>query len=100
MAWERRERGGLYYTRTHRINGRQVRDYIGTGWIGLLAALEDAERRAERQRRRQAWISEKKSYRAVEDHLDALGDLCQEWIIRELNQAGYHQHRGEWRRRK
>ena len=44
--WERRERGGLYYTRSRKEGGRVVREYIGEGVLGEIAALEvDYERR-------------------------------------------------------
>ena len=47
--WERRERGGLYYTRSRKVDGRVVREYVGGGILGELAAQMDAERRRRRQ---------------------------------------------------
>ncbi len=41
MAWESRERGGLYYTRSRREWGRVVRTYYGTGPIADQAAAQD-----------------------------------------------------------
>ena len=42
--WERRERGGLYYTRSRKEAGRMVREYIGGGVLGEVAALHDSNR--------------------------------------------------------
>ena len=41
--WEKRERGGLYYTRSRKVNGQVVREYVGGGALGELAALIDAQ---------------------------------------------------------
>jgi hypothetical protein len=41
--WERRQRGGHYYTRSHKVYGRVVREYVGTGPLAKLAAETDAE---------------------------------------------------------
>jgi hypothetical protein len=37
--WEKRQRGGLYYTRSRKENGTVVREYVGGGVLGQLAAL-------------------------------------------------------------
>mgnify|MGYP001195279299 CR=1 FL=1 len=38
MSWEYRGKQGPYYTRTRKVNGRTVREYIGAGLPGRLAA--------------------------------------------------------------
>src|SRR3712207_6480940 len=76
MGWERRERGGLYYTRSRRVGGRVVREYVGSGLLGELAAQMDAEDRAERL----AWTDDLRAaeaeWRELEVMTTGLSDLA------------------------
>jgi hypothetical protein len=61
MGWDR----GRYYTRSRKVNGRVVREYIGTGPAAELAARMDAlERESRRLKAQEA--------RQQQDDLDAL----------------------------
>ncbi len=101
MAWERRKRGGLYYTRSRKEGGRMVREYVGAGILGELAARMDAE---DRQRREE----EAAIRREEREYLDALSAPVEEFcdaaevIARAaLIASGYLRHnRGEWRKRR
>ena len=90
MAWERRVGGGTYYTRSRRVRDRVVREYLGCGLLGQLAAENDAEAREERR-------AEQDSPREVEATLAALGSALDQLIPSVLVEAGYHRHKGEWR---
>src|SRR5687767_7847168 len=100
MAWETRDGRGRYYTRTHKVNGRVVREYVGGGVKGELAAAEDAARRAQRHARDALLRAEKERWRAADAALDELDDLVRLLAHASLHAAGYHRHaQGEWRRR-
>ena len=47
MGWDK----GRYYTRSRKVRGRVVREYVGGGLPGELVARMDAEARAERAER-------------------------------------------------
>jgi hypothetical protein len=97
MGWDK----GRYYTRSRKVGGRVVREYVGTGRLAELAAqLDDLERE-----KQQAERAARQAVRAALDALDAeLKVLCQtaDLLARAaLVATGFHQHkRGEWRKRR
>ena len=96
MGWER----GRYYTRSRKVDGRVIREYVGGGAAGALAAQQDAIDRERREREHESWRIEKEEIEAFDDAID---QVCQQadLIARAaMIAAGYHHHRGEWRRRR
>ena len=98
MSWEMRERGGPYYTRSRRLNGRVVREYVGGGIRGQEAAAMDAEARQQREEERREWREEKAEIAQIEDAVKGFGAVCKIAIAHKLEVSGYYNHRGEWRR--
>src|SRR5260221_10233167 len=101
MGWESRQHGGSYYTRSCKVGGRVMREYVGGGAAGELAAHQDAQERRQRaldrERADRAFARERDRHRATDALLDALDAGCRELMRVELGRAGYHQHeRGEW----
>jgi hypothetical protein len=97
MAWEKRR----YYTRSKKVNGRVVREYIGTGRLADLVAQCDA---LEREKRLLA-VFERRSLKAelaaLDDYLNALAEQTDLVARAALLVAGFHQHnRGEWRKKR
>jgi hypothetical protein len=99
MSWESRKGKGRYYTRSRRVNGKIRREYIGTGRHAEVIAEIDAAERAERELERKL----EKEQRECDLELDAeVDELCQliDGLARgALLAAGFHSHRGTWRRR-
>jgi len=99
--WERRERGGTYYTRSRREGGRVVREYVGGGVLGEIAALQDEY---ERRTREEEAALEKEERQRLEELVAPVDELCAaaEVLARAaLVSAGYRRHnRGEWRKRR
>lgn len=98
-------RGGVYYTRSKRVNGKVIREYVGSGQFALLAfEMEQADALLEKLRR----LKEQELWRQEQEAEDALaqmvGAACQgaEVAFRAfMEAAGYHQHqRGAWRKKR
>ena len=97
MGWER----GRYYTRSRKVNGRLVRQYIGSGELGALAAEVDALERKRREIGRAAFQAEQMDLQALDGALDELNDVADLLACAALAAAGFHQHkRGEWRKQR
>ena len=101
MAWERRERGGLYYTRSRKVDGQVVREYVGGGVLGELAARMDAEARQRREEEAAVWKEECERMEALSAPAEELWEAIEVLARAALLSAGYHRHnRGEWRKRR
>ena len=101
MPWEARAgTDNRYYTRSTRVDGKIVREYFGNGAKAREAARQDqlaeearAARTIERDRTK-AWLTE------CERVCDELYELVDIVFRAEMVAAGYHYHRGEWRKRR
>ena len=77
-----------------------MREYVGGGPLGQLAALSDAERRAKRKADADAWLAERTSLERADGELHILCDISEAMARGSLILAGYYRHhRGEWRKR-
>ena len=104
MAWESRQRGRQYYTRSRRVGGRVKRTYIGTGPVAERAAAIDELSRVLRSLVR---LKEEISnaalmdpIRQMSDQVDKIHETGMKSIGEYLNEQGYHNRRGEWRKRR
>jgi hypothetical protein len=99
MGWKRIG-NGLYFYRSRREGGRVRSEYFGTAESGLLMAqiitayrqdrlLEKAVERDDREEFEQA-------EKAFVDWFDAIEHLATGAMVA----AGFHKHRGQWRRRR
>jgi predicted proteasome-type protease len=95
MSWEQRG-DRRYYYRKRRDGDRVISEYVGAGELAetaaALDALEREARRAERQSRQEA--------RALDAQIDEVCDLIRALTYAELLVAGYHTHKGQWRRKR
>jgi hypothetical protein len=99
--WERRERGGAYYTRSRREDGRVIREYVGGGALGAHAARKDALERQRREKQMARWRELQGELDAGEVPVNELSGFLDVLVRATLLAAGYHQHkRGEWRKRR
>jgi hypothetical protein len=101
MGWESRGSRGRYYTRSRKVNGRIIREYVGTGLVAELAAQQDAEARAEKLAERERLQHEAARWTSATTPLKELSQLLDGLAAAALIAAGYHQHhRGAWRKRR
>ena len=101
MGWEKRERGGLYYTRSRKVGGQVVREYVGGGILGHIAALQDAQERRRREEEAALSKDERDRLEALIAPVDQLHEAAEILYRAALLSAGFRRHqRGEWRSRR
>ncbi len=77
-----------------------VREYVGTGLVGERAAAADERARAQRQAQQGAWRSECERIELASAPLEEFCEVVETFARASLLLAGYHRHRGEWRRKR
>jgi hypothetical protein len=98
VGWDK---GGRYYTRSKKVRGRVVREYVGTGRVAELAARMDELDRQQRRDDAREWREQKAELESLDDTLQELAELTDLLARAVLVAAGYRQHkRGEWRKRR
>jgi hypothetical protein len=101
MAWEKRKRGGAYYTRSRKVNGQVLREYVGGGVHGEIAARMDTKERQRREEEAAAWRKERERLEELAGLVDEFCEVVETVARATLLAAGFRQHnRGEWRRRR
>jgi crotonobetainyl-CoA:carnitine CoA-transferase CaiB-like acyl-CoA transferase len=100
VAWEGRERGGRYYTRSRRSQegGRVLREYVGRGPLAEMAAEEDRIRRELEEERREREREELERLEALSAPILEVSKAAEILAHAHLVAAGYHRHKGEYRR--
>lgn len=101
MGWEiRKGSKGLYYTRSKRVNGRVVREYIGTGPAAEIVAEQDELERKQRQMDREKFDRQKEVQSSIDRKIDEETRLVQALTRAVLLVNGYHKHKGQWRKKR
>ncbi|MFO0957091.1 MAG: hypothetical protein U0800_06440 [Isosphaeraceae bacterium] len=99
MAWKL-IKGRRYYYRSKRVGAKVRTEYCGAGNFAELAAGLDESERLDRAEERERLRAEKAE--AAGDDRDLAGwfDRIQAEADAAMEAAGFHKHRGQWRRRR
>lgn len=99
MAWETRNGRGRYYTRSRRVKGRAVREYVGAGPMAASVAEADQARREQVRAENDKFKALRQQDQEMDDLVSAFDSVCQQVAKAALLLAGFKQHKlGEWRR--
>jgi hypothetical protein len=98
MAWETRERGTSYYTRSKWVDGQVVREYIGTGLLGEIVASDDELKRLQKEEAIAYWKEELGGLERDAAFLKELEEAAEILTRAHLIAAGCHHRKSEWRR--
>ncbi len=99
MGWERRGSSQYYYRKVRR-GRRVVSEYVGAGEFAIFTALLDEEQRAERQEQQEAERRRREEAYQIDHELAQIDDALRSLTAAMLEQAGYHRHKGQWRKQR
>src|SRR5215204_7613901 len=99
MAWERRG-SNLYYYQSERLDGRVRKKYVGAGEVAQAIAHADETIRRSRAAQSERGRVELEEARTLASAGEELWEAADILAVAELVAAGYHRHKGQWRRRR
>ena len=97
MAWERRG-GQAYYYRSVRDGSRVKQEYLGAGEVAEALAQADETIRRVRELERARGRAEAERLEDLADPVLRLDEAAEVLLRAELVAAGFHRHKGVWRR--
>jgi hypothetical protein len=100
VSWDRKQRGGKYYYRSRRIDGKSMKEYVGRGPVAQLAARLDERERQDRRAEREALLVEQVRLAAADLAFMDARDLVELLVRATLVLGGFHTHHSQWRRRR
>jgi hypothetical protein len=99
MGWETRN-GQQYFYEKIREGDRVVSRYIGAGEAAAKAELQMRAKAELERRRRERERHEQQEQDIIDNAVDAIGDLINSYANAHLVVAGYHWHKGQWRKQR
>ena len=99
MGLEKRT-GHVYYYKSRR-DGEKVRKvYVGAGDIAHLAAKLDEAERLRRKEEAAYWEAERERLERSAAFLQEFEEAAEVLVRAHLLASGFHQHKGQWRRKR
>jgi hypothetical protein len=99
MSLEQR-RGRCYYYRKVREGGRVRSEYMGSGLQAQLSAEEDESKRRERKAQRAADRADRHAEAQIDRQFASVESAIAAMTHATMFAAGYHQHKGQWRKKR
>ena len=99
MAWVVRGNGRYYY-RSRRVGKKFVKDYLGGGLAGEIAARQDAEVLERRRKAKAEVMHLAATLRDVDDLVGELNRGVDMLVAAKLLAAGFHRHGKSWRKKR
>ena len=99
MGWKTID-GRRYYYKSEREGGRVKTTYFGAGESGLLMSSFESVERAEREAERDERRAEREENRTEEKAVVDWFDVVQAATDAAMLAAGFHKHKGQWRRKR
>lgn len=99
MGWEQRS-GRFYFYEKRREGRRVVSRYVGGGVLAFMVEEMMAESRQERQRQQQAQKEIRDEQKQIDRELAGAESTLAGIVRAALRAAGFHQHKGQWRKKR